>query len=94
MNKIYLKSREYIEGWLKGAGWELKIVSYQIDKNILSHYIHPHFPGFTYNIAMFDWLDSDISDYIVKCPDGNLNKNLYNLFGCMIQFDWLEEKTE
>ena len=86
-NKIYLKSRDYIEGWLKGAGWELSCCPFDAKiSNELTHYIHNQKPCFTYNIAICKWIGEEISKYIKKCIGDD---NMYNLLGKMIHPDWL-----
>lgn len=87
MKEIYLKSKDYIEGWLKGAGWILSPCPFSAIKinNELTHYVHPN-KIFTYNIAIFKWIGEDISKFIKKDVSGNY---IHNLLGLAIHPDWL-----
>ena len=84
---IHLKSRDYIEGWLQGAGWKLSVCPYDTKiTDELTHYVHPNRCFFTYNIAMFKWIGEDVSKYIKMCIGSN---DMYNLLGLMIHPDWI-----
>lgn len=88
---IKLRSKKYIEGWLKGNGWRLKKVPWQ-SSDELTHYVHKWMPGFAFNTCMFEWLDEDISKYIHQ---DILGSNMYNLLrGVMIHPDWLERSVK